>query len=186
MNITYENFTFEHILEVKELLDKTAGIDYLTERDLEHILKNKVIKGDYNPSFIAKDGDKIIAIRLTYSPDIWIKTNKGISFSKWKVEKESVAKFHCLYLDNDYRGLGIGPKLSELSINLLKKMNAKAILCYSWLESFNNSSQKYLLKYGFEPVALHKHFWANLDYLCSGCNVKPCTCTAEEMIYYIK
>lgn len=183
--INFVPFLKEDIKEIKLFLDKTAGINYLTENDLEEILENKVFYKGMNASFVAKDRGKVIAVRLTYAPTKWIIDDQGKTYNKWKVEKDKVAKFHCLYIDDSYRGKGIGPKLSKMSVDVLKKMGAEAILCYSWLESFNNSSQRYLKKYGFESVAIHKDFWADLDYICSGCKKQPCDCTAEEMIFYI-
>lgn len=183
--IKYEELNLSHVSELKLFLDKEAGFNYMTEDDLKDVIENNIILNNLNASFIAKDNEKIIGLRLTYVPVKWIKDGKGATFSKWNVDKSKVAKFHCLFIDNNYRGQGIGPKMSKMSVDVLREMGAKAIICYSWLESFNNSSQKYLIKYGFSPVNQHPNFWADLEYDCSGCNVRPCTCTAEEMIYYL-
>jgi ribosomal protein S18 acetylase RimI-like enzyme len=183
--VNYEELQLKHVSELKKFLDIEAGIDYLTEEDLIKIIKNKITLNNKNCSFVALDNDKIIGVRLTYAPKKWLTDAKGITVNKWNVDEDYVAKFHCLFLDSNYQGQGIGPEMSKRSIKVLKEMGTKAIICHSWLESPNNSSQRYLLKYGFKPVSLHKNFWSDFDYLCSGCSKKPCVCTAEEMIFYI-
>lgn len=180
-------FTENYITEVKKFLDIYSGEDYLTEIELKNIVKNKSVFANMNASFLALNKEnKVIAIRISYAPSKWINKNiKGLSFDKWTCHKDTVAKFHCLFVDKEYQGQGIGPKLSNESILHLKEMGAKAIICHSWLESPNNSSQRYLKKYGFESVSIHKDFWKELDYFCSGCSLSPCICSAEEMILYL-
>ena len=183
--INFEELSLKDINQVKLFLDNHSGEDYLTKEDLKDIIENKSKYKNLNCSFVAKDGDKIVGVRITYAPTKWISSAKGITIKKWKKDECKVAKFHCLFLDEKYQGQGIGPQLSNKSIDVLVQMGAEAIICHSWLESPNNSSQRYLKKYGFESVALHENFWADLDYFCSGCSRTRCICTAEEMIYYI-
>ena len=74
------------------------------------------------------------------------------------------------FVSGDYQQKGIGKSLSDQSIEVLKKMDAKAILCHSWLESPGNSSQRYLQKMGFDSVKEHEKFWYPIDYECTRCS----------------
>jgi len=181
-------FNSKDIKKVKKFLDKYSGENYLNESQLSNIVQYKSQTEHGSASFVVVDSnEEILGIRITYVPKKWIDNKtKGITPQKWNCSIEEVAKFHCLFLSEKIQGQGIGPKLSEKSINVLKKINCKGIICHSWLESPNNSSQKYLKKFGFESVNIHKKFWNTLDYHCTGCNKKTCICSAEEMIYYIK
>src|SRR5690606_15188381 len=116
------------------------------------------------------------------------KWNKGkgskLSPHLWKVPIDRVGYFQSLFLHPNVTGQGWGQKLSLAAAQVMKQLKAEAIVCHSWVESPNNSSSRYLLKMGFQPVTRYPHYWIDVDYECTRCG-KPCVCTAEEMILYL-
>src|SRR5690606_25552492 len=110
---------------------------------------------------------------------------RGLTPDRWQVKPEQMAYFKSLFVAKKFQAAGMGKRLSLESIELLKKCGAKAVLCHSWLESPNNSSQRYLLKLGFEEIARFPKFWYPIDYVCTRCGPKRCECTAVEMVKYI-
>ena len=74
------------------------------------------------------------------------------------------------------------PDQSGVCLSILKDMGAEAVLCHSWMESPENSSQRYLLKMGFQKIKEHPKFWYEIDYFCTRCGPSRCVCTAGEMI----
>jgi hypothetical protein len=71
-------------------------------------------------------------------------------------------------------------KLSDLSINIFRKLGAKGIITHCWKESPHNSSLRYLEKVGFKKIIEHPLYWIDVDYTCA-LDGKPCRCTAIEM-----
>lgn len=173
----------EHIPEIIQFSNKWIGKNYYTAKDLQEIIEGS---GDESCSFIVIDKGNLAAIRLSYAPGLWPeKLMKKCSPRLWKVSEQEAGYFKSLFIHGDYQGKGLGSKLSEMSVKKMQQQGAKAVVCHSWLESPGNSSQKYLLKFGMEVVVDHPNFWEDVDYLCSGCEVKPCICTAREMIKYL-
>ncbi len=124
-------------------------------------------------------------MRLAYPPGAWSKgKGSGLSPDQWKIPLEKVGYFQSLFISEKARGQGWGPKLSEASIQCFKKLGAEAIVTHAWKESPQNSSIRYLTKFGFEAVATYPLYWIDVDYECA-LDGKPCRCTAVEMIKYI-
>ena len=170
---------------IKKFSDKWIGVDYFRREDLKEILVYSSLN-NLNASFAAWDKEDLVGIRLTFAPGEWIKRfPKGTTPSSWKVEPQKVAFFKSLFIKEDYQGKGLGKKLSNESLKVLKQMGAKAIVCHSWLESPNDSSRRYLDKMGFEKLKDYPQFWNDLNYECIRCSPKKCACTAVEMIKYL-
>jgi len=169
------------IPQVKEFTDRWIGANYYSLQDLEETYQFS-LKAGLNASFIAFKGDDIAAIRLTYAPGNWLKKTQGMTPEKWKCQQEKVGYFKSLFVSQDYQSQGIGSALSKKSIEVLKEMGAKGIICHSWLESPENSSQKYLSKMGFYKIKDHPYFWHAVDYECTRCKINRCVCTAQEML----
>jgi len=173
------------IIKVKQFTDQWIGKNYFSEIDLKKVV-GLSIKDSYNASFLASEDNELVGIRLTYAPGFWVnKFLEGISPDLWKVDQQKVAFFKSLFIKKDYQGKGLGKKLSNESIKVLKQMGAKAIVCHSWLESPNDSSRRYLHKMGFEKIKEYPQFWNDLNYECIRCSPKKCVCTAVEMIKYL-
>ena len=184
----------------------TFHIRFMKEQDLPHVLSfcdywigpgyfslESLEKGlafsrkdGLESSLVAFKGGKLVAIRLTFAPGQWLdEIGRPVACDKWEVGPEQVAYFKTLYIAKEYRGRGLGKMLSQQALEVLRKMGTRAIVCHSWLESPHNSSQKYLLKFGFKPVAHYPHYWADGSYDCTRCMPQPCCCSAVEMIKYL-
>jgi ribosomal protein S18 acetylase RimI-like enzyme len=173
------------LVAVKDFTDITIGKNYFSLAELEENLRQSV-KDSVMCSFVLLDAkNQIQGFRLAYPPGTWSK-GKGSKLRSdlWKVPLEDVGYFQSLFLSDPVQGQGWGPKLSEASITAMKALGAKAIVTHAWKESPNNSSVRYLSKFGFQTVATHPEYWIDVDYECV-LDGKPCRCTAEEMIKYL-
>lgn len=175
---------FSDLENVKAFTDRWIGENYYSIAELKEGLEFSQ-KGHLNASLIAVEKQELVGVRLTYAPGNWTKKAKGISPQLWRVSEQVVAYFKSLFIHEDFQKKGIGRELSSRSMEILKEMGAKAIICHSWLESPGNSSQIYLQKMGFEEVARHEKFWSPIDYHCTRCGPDRCICTAVEMIKYL-
>lgn len=180
MKPTFSQLIEDDIPDVISFFDKWSGKNYYEQSEMKSIVERS--KG---ASFVARVGDKIAGVRLTHAPGDWLDEYTQVSPSKWKVEKNDVAYFKSLFVSSEFQKLGIGKSLSQKSIEVLKSLGAKGILCHSWLESPGNSSQIYLQKMGFEVIASHEKFWYDVPYECIRCKPSRCICIGVEMIKYL-
>lgn len=182
--ITYRNTNPKDLDKLLRFTDRWIGKNYFSKEELRlNLLKG--IKGDMNASFLATIEDTIIGARITYAPGEWIdfKNMNQLTVGAWDEEIKDVAYFKSLFVHEKYQNKGIGSKLSEMSLFELKKMNAKAVVAHAWVESPNNSSQKYLEKMGFKKIAVHERFWYFNEYDCPRCGIENrCVCSAAEML----
>lgn len=172
---------------VRVFADRTIGKNYYSPEDLEEIWKKSQANG-IMCSFVlaekalAETPETIHGIRLTYAPGKWNKgKGKHLRPDLWKVPPDQVGYFQSLFIDPESRGGGWGPALSEASTEALRKLGAKAIVTHAWKESPDNSSIRYLERFGFVSVISHPNYWFEVDYECTR-DGKPCRCTAEEML----
>ncbi len=162
------------------------GENYFNEKNFEKQIELST-KNNLNCSFVLTNKQaEIIGIRLTYAPANWIDQVKTKYIKNESINLDTIAYFKSLFIDPNYQQKGLGPLLSNESIKILKNMGATHILSHSWKESPNNSSVRYLKKWGFEPIGEISNYWIDVDYLCTGCNLSNCTCTSVEMLYTIK
>ena len=176
-------FKKEYIPEVKKFTDEQIGLGYYTiEEQIENQKKSTAANGEIS-SFILLDpvNKKIQGLRLAFPPGNW-NHGKGSKLRPdlWPFKINEAAYFQSLFLSTEVQGQGWGPKLSEKSIEVLKKLNAKGIVTHCWKESPHNSSFKYLDKVGFKTVIEHPLYWFDVDYTCTR-DGKPCRCTSIEM-----
>ena len=175
--------------KVQQFTDRWIGKDYYGHSELKDALE-KGRRGDINASFLARSGEEVVGVRLTYAPGTWIESSteifkKGLSKKDWKVSPLRMGYFKSLFVHGDYQGRGIGKDLSKKALSVLKEMGAEAVLCHSWMESPQNTSQRYLLKMGFQKIKEHPKFWYEIDYFCPRCGPSRCVCTAGEMIKFL-
>ncbi len=167
---------------IKAFTDRWIGLDYYAAGELEELLEQS--QGASLGAF-ASNGE-MAAIRLSLAPNSWVEgLGRGVTPSLWRVGPQEMAYFKSLFVSKKFQARGLGVELSLRSIEVLKKLGAKAVLCHSWLESPNNSSQRYLHKLGFEEVARFPKFWYPIDYECTRCAPERCVCTAVEMVKYL-
>ena len=161
--------------------DENIGAGYYKKPDVESLIaRNQPV----NTSFLLIDeAGQIYGVRVSYPPAKWIDLvgPERLFLKDWSHQPEKVGYFKSLFVDKKLQGQGWGPKLSAIAIEQMKKAGADALVTHSWNESPNNSSTRYLESIGFKTLGKHRNFWSKVDYLCTGCHVKPCTCSADEM-----
>ncbi len=181
MNLEIRPLVSNDLEAIKIFTDQWIGLDYYEVSEIEQILEQS-----QGCSLGAFKNSKLGAVRLTLAPGDWQKGfERGLSPSKWSIPSDKMAYFKSLFVAESFQANGLGLKLSLESIRLLKNLGAEGILCHSWLESPNNSSQRYLKKLGFDSVAEFPKFWFPIDYECTRCSPQRCVCTAMEMVKYI-
>ena len=182
MSFEIRPWNFSDIPEIKKFTDVAIGVDYYRISELENIFEKSKLSGQIFSLLLIEEQNSIQGIRITYPQTKWEKgKGKGLSPEKWGVPFQHCAYFQSLFVSLNLTGQGWGHKMSLVAIELLKKVNAKAIVTHSWKESPNDSSGKYLRKLGFQIVSTHPRYWFDVDYECTRCG-RPCVCTAEEMI----
>ena len=173
------------LVAVKAFTDRSIGMNYFSLPELEESFLKSSLQGVMCSFVLVDEQDQIFGFRLAYPPTTWTKgKGKKLRDDLWKVPIESAAYFQSLFLADAVQGEGWGPKLSEASVKAFQSLGAKAIITHAWKESPNNSSLRYLTKFGFEPITEHPEYWVDVDYECVR-DGKPCRCTAVEMIKYL-
>ena len=175
---------------LKEFTDIQIGAGYYSSKELEDIFEKSLAPSKDGAvqmcSRILKKGDEILGVRFTYPPGKWSHgKGSGLQASKWPHALSETGYFQSLFLSDKVQGQGWGAKLSLASIEELKKVGARGVVCHSWKESPFNSSTKYLEKMGFQKIGEHPLYWQHVDYNCTRCLKPPCQCTAIEMYYEI-
>ena len=178
-------FLVDDIDGVKKLTDIEIGENYFSLSELEEIQKKSYFKNQ-TASFVLRNKKSIFGVRLSLPPGQW-QSGKGeiLSEDLWEYKKDETAYFQSLFVSKSMQKKAWGKRLSEKSIEVLRSMGAKAIVCHSWLESPGGASKKYLLSLGFRSLAVYPEYWKNVDYICPRCG-KPCVCSAEEMYMKIR
>ena len=173
-----------HWPQIQQLCDRVLGSNYYTASEVSEFEKLSQLQGKTCSFVLVDPEDKVLAARVTFAPGKWLNQLKDKCHPQlWPFKGENIAYFKSLLVDESIRGQGWGPKLSQKSLEILKSWGCQAVICHSWLESPNNSSQKYLLAYGFKPLINIENFWYEKDYECTRCSPNRCVCTAVEMIY---
>ena len=177
--MTYKKLSMEQYDKLQPFIDKWIGKDFFSKKDVEELVEQDI-------NYVAFDRDKLVGVRFAYLPDCW--ESKNVSPDKWKVPREQVARGGGIFVHGDYQKKGIGKTLEKRLCKALKEKGAKAICVHSWLESPNNSSQKFLLGNGYKNLKTYKDYYINAP-SCSRCEVtkeNPCSCSANEMIKYLE
>ncbi len=187
-HINIRNIEASDIPKLLDFSDKWIGKNYFSEPQLLDLIDRGKLNGlDASLVAVAVDSDQIIAMRLTLAPGKWTKVKSlKVNADLWNIDIDAAGYFKSLFIDESYQGDGLGKLLSSKSLEILKEMGAKGVVCHSWMESPNNSSQRYLEKMDFKTVSIHKKFWYLVDYDCTHCGKDTkCLCSAVEMIKYL-
>jgi ribosomal protein S18 acetylase RimI-like enzyme len=184
-NWNVREFLLSDCESVKQFTDESIGENYFSVTELKTFAERS-IKDGVNCSFLVTDQkEKIKGLRLSLPPGHWTHgKGRHISPELWNVDLNSAAYFQSLFLHPSTRGQGLGPLLSNKSLECFRSLNAKAVITHAWLESPENSSLRYLNKMGFTSLKQHPHYWINVNYKCT-LDGFPCKCTAVEMIKYL-
>lgn len=170
------------ITAVKAFTDKAVGQGYYSVEELEENQKKSIASnGDICSFVLVNDAGEIRGLRLAYPPGNW-DHGKGSQLRPdlWPTHISETAYFQSLFVGAELQGQGWGPKLSDESVRIFKKLGAKGIVAHCWKESPNNSSLRYLQNIGFTEIIEHPDYWINVDYVCTR-DGHPCRCTAIEM-----
>ncbi|MBN8539891.1 MAG: GNAT family N-acetyltransferase [Deltaproteobacteria bacterium] len=178
---------------LKAFTDRAIGAGYYSEAELKDIFNRSSMNGVMCSFLLVLDGSaaadasgEIFGVRFTYPPGNWSHgKGEGLTPDQWPHAKADTAYFQSLFLSDAIQGQGFGSKLSQASIDVLKEIGAKGVVCHSWKESPGGSSTKYLEKMGFQRIKEHPLYWQHVDYNCTRCLKPPCQCTAIEMYYEI-
>lgn len=167
---------------VSAFADRTIGDGYYPEASILGYLARATVDGR-TTAYVAEAEGRIAGFRIVMPPGRWEQgRGDGLTPEAWPHPLEATAYFQSCFVDPDITGAGLGRRLAEAAFADLRALGARAVAVHSWKESPHDSSRRYLVRLGFTPVAEHPHYWRDVDYLCSGCRVRPCVCTAIEMI----
>lgn len=168
---------------VKKFTDQQIGEGYYSVSELLDSQKKSIASTGDITSFVLVDPttNAVKGLRMAYPPGAWAH-GKGSKLRPdlWPFPIAKAGYFQSLFLAKDTQGGGWGPRLSQKSIEIFRKLGAKAVITHCWKESPNNSSFRYLEKVGFQTVIEHPLYWIDVDYVCTR-DGKPCRCTAIEM-----
>lgn len=171
------------IQAVKNFTDRVVGTGYYSVEELVEFQKKSIAASGEACSFILIEpsSSEIMGLRLSFPPGNW-DHGKGskLRADLWPTKLTETAYFQSLFLSPSLQGQGWGPKLAKKSLEIFKKLNAKAVIAHCWKESPHNSSYKYLENLGFKKIIEHSNYWIDVDYVCTR-DGKPCRCTAIEM-----
>ena len=146
------------------------------------------IKNNINCSYVAllsdtNNKETLIGFRITFAAQNW-QVDQWCSPTLWQVAKENCCYFKCNTVAENFRGLGVGKKLLQLSINAATQQGAQAGISHLWQQSPNNSAVAYFSHCGGELIKLHPNKWnedSKQGYCCILCG-HDCHCDAAEMI----
>lgn len=182
-----EAFEAKHIPLVKKFTDVAIGKDYYSLKELAENQKKSICMNSQISSFVLVNSyNEVKGFRLAYPPKNW-NHGKGNNLRPdlWPHSLDETGYFQSLFISSDLQGQSWGPRLSQCSIEVLKKNNTLGIATHSWKESPNNSSVRYLEKLGFKKIIEHPLYWNQVEYTCT-LDGKPCRCTAVEMYLDLK
>ena len=186
--IIYTELTAEHFDQVIALGNQVHGEGYLTPQNIADLTAYG-ISNNINSGFVALSKDNssenLVGFRITFAAKHW-QINQWCSPNLWQVQKDKCCYFKCNTVDENYRGLGVGKKLLQLSINAAQKQGSRAGVSHLWKQSPNNSAVAYFTRCGGELVKSHPDKWnedSKQGYSCILCG-HDCHCEAAEMIIY--
>jgi len=197
-DIYYSKLKREDFQALIALANKVHGDGYLDQQTLlcwyqqglkilkkQADVQNIEPRQTINASFVAYHHNKLVGFRITFANKIW-QIDQWSTPKLWQVAAENVCYFKCNTVDENYRSLGIGSKMLNLSIAAAKQQGASAGVSHLWKQSPGNSAIKYFSKCGGKLVKSHPDKWheeSQNGYDCILCGL-DCHCEAAEMIIY--
>lgn len=166
---------------VARLADELIGLGYFSTDQVLDCIERSTVSGQ-TTSLIARSSSGLIGFRLTLPPGRWSRgRGESLSPELWPAPLEETAYFQSAFVHPDWSRQGVGSSMAAAALEVLARVGARAVVAHSWKESPGGSSQRYLAKLGFEPVAEYAEYWKEVDYVCPRCGA-PCLCTAVEMV----
>lgn len=180
--VSYQTLTPNYFRQVITLANAVHGDGYLTDESIAD-WTSRGISNDINCGYVALLNDQVVGFRITFSAQNW-QIDQWCSPDLWEVSAQKCCYFKCNTVDTNYRGLGVGKKLLQLSIKSAKQQGAQAGVAHLWKQSPNNSAVAYFTNCGGELVKSHPDKWneaSKQGYNCVLCG-HDCHCEAAEMI----
>lgn len=188
--INYEKLSPKHFKQIITLANKVHGDGYLNNESMAHWAA-RGISNNINCAYVAllnndkSTDEELIGFRITFAAQHW-QADQWCSPNLWQVPQDNCCYFKCNTVSENCRGLGIGKKLLNLSIEAAKLQGAQAGVAHLWKQSPNNSAVAYFTHCGGELVTSHPDKWneeSKQGYNCTLCG-HDCHCEAAEMIIY--
>ncbi len=180
--LNYRTLSEADFSQIVTLALQVHGDGYVDIPTLHDWLARGISHGS-NAGFVVYDQQKLVGFRITFAPKQWLIDN-WCSPHLWGIATEKICYFKCNTVNANYRGLGIGGKLLQLSVQAAKKQGAQAGVAHLWRQSPGNSAVKYFSKCGGRLIKSHPDKWHEdslHDYACTLCG-HNCHCDAEEML----
>lgn len=184
MNYKIIPFTADFIAQAKDFTDRQIGLDYYSVAEMTANQKKSIAStGDLTSFLLIDSKNNIQGIRLAYPAGNWAhgKGNK-LRPDLWPFPIQKAGYFQSLFVSEEVRGQGWGPKLSEQTLRIFRMLGYRGVITHCWKESPENTSYKYLIDFGFKEIIEHPNYWIDIDYVCTR-DGKPCRCTAIEMSF---
>jgi len=195
MDLRIYSLEEEDFAKVIELGEEVHGKNYLTHSGLGKILRRSCSQGRCC-SYVLYDrprnkGGRLVGFRLTYAPGQW-EIDEWCTPDEWGVDPEKVCYFKSNTLHPDYRGIGMGLHLLDVSKQTVRQLGGTAGVTHIWLDSPSKGAFRYFTKAGGKTIWIWPNRWtSDLElegYECVVCcandEVNPCTCPAAEMILH--
>jgi len=188
--VSYEKLTPAHFKQVIQLANEVHGDGYLNSESIAEWAA-RGISNNINCGYVAllnddsETANKLIGFRITFAAEHW-QADKWCSPDLWQVAENRCCYFKCNTVNENHRGLGVGKKLLQLSIEAAKQQGSQAGVAHLWKQSPNNSAVAYFTHCGGELVKSHPDKWneeSKQDYDCILCG-HDCHCEAAEMVIY--
>lgn len=168
---------------------KELGIDYLSESDFIDYMNKK----DGNFCKVALHESRVVGFFVCriFGPD---KVDECLKLpdSKERDKIMSVKRIGLLdsaSTDNDVKGLGIGTRLSEASLEMMYENGVDAICAMAWKSIHGTTNVKKILeRIGLEETMSIQGYWNNMvdspeGHHCPDCKEPPCKCYG---VFYVK
>ena len=182
--VSYQALIPKYFAQVIKLANEVHGDGYLTPQSLEQ-WASLGVTNDINCCYVALMNNQVIGFRITFAAKKWY-IDQWCSPQLWQISADQCCYFKCNTVDENFRGLGIGKHLLQLSIKAAAKQGAQAGVAHLWKQSPNNSAVAYFTHCGGELVKSHPDKWnqeSKQGYDCILCG-HDCHCEAAEMIIY--
>lgn len=198
VEVSYQNLTPKYFKQVIALANQVHGEGYLNDENMADWAACGISSAKINCSYVAllhnsanikanasEVEHQLIGFRITFASEHW-QVDQWCSPDLWQVTKNKCCYFKCNTVNELYRGLGIGKKLLQLSIQAAKTQGAQAGIAHLWKQSPNNSAVAYFTHCGGELIKTHPNKWneeSKQGYHCILCG-HNCRCEAAEMIIH--
>lgn len=165
------------------LANQVHGDNYLNSSSFDALLAGGTVN-QVPLNWLAEDDHQVLGLRLTLAPGNW-PVDEACTPAKWPFDAAQMCYFKCAAVAESARGLGIGKRLLQASIDAAKQLDCKAGLAHIWMQSPNNSAYEYFSRCGGVLVNKHPDRWyrASVEegYYCPVCD-GDCHCQAGEMV----